>query len=169
MMPTRQLFGLVALVLFSGTALAMKEPKTGINFPSTLKGAGSLTKLGVRTKGPVKVYAVGQYDGGPTFLLQMARGVGAEKMSSALADAIKPRCGDADAVEEFKEMLVKGLPNGAPKGLRMAFGTGGGKLSLTINDKSVGCVKSNSLAKAFVGVYSDKKAVCKMLPVEDTE
>ena len=43
----------------------------------------------VRTKGPIKVYAVGQY--GDTFLLKMSYGVGASKMTAALADALKPR------------------------------------------------------------------------------
>lgn len=42
-------FFLVATVVF-----AIKEPRTGIEFPEKYKGS-ALQKLGVRTKGPIKV------------------------------------------------------------------------------------------------------------------
>jgi hypothetical protein len=80
-------------------------------------------------KGPIKVYAVGEYDDG-SYVLKMSYGVGAQKMTSALADALKPRCSDATLIEEFEECLLKGLPNGAPKGTQLAFSTGGGKLGV---------------------------------------
>jgi hypothetical protein len=80
-------------------------------------------------KGPIKVYAVGEYDDG-SYVLKMSYGVGAQKMTSALADALKPRCSDAMLIEEFEECLLKGLPNGAPKGTQLAFSTGGGKLGV---------------------------------------
>ena len=68
---------------------------------------------------------MGEY--GDTFLLQMSYGVGAAKMSAALGDALKPRCGDAALVSEFEECLTKGLPNGAPKvGWAVCVGGGGG-------------------------------------------
>ena len=48
----------------SGVAGAgVKEARTGISFPPK-SGSAALTKLGVRTKGPIKVYAVGLYEGG---------------------------------------------------------------------------------------------------------
>ena len=117
-----------------------------------------------RTKGPIKVYAVGEYADG-TYVLKMSYGVGAQKMTSALADALKPRCKDAKSIEAFEACLLKGLPNGAPKGTKMAFSTGGGALKVAINDKSVGSVGSKALAKAFANIYCDGKAVCAMSKV----
>ena len=135
------------------------EPKTGQRFPE--KG---LSRLGVRYKGPIKVYAVGEYDDG-RYMLKMSYGVGAQKMTSALADALKPRCSDAKSIEAFEACLLKGLPNGAPKGTKMVFSTGGGGLKVAVNDKAIGTVSSKALAKAFAGIYCDKNAVCSMAPI----
>jgi hypothetical protein len=151
------------LGLLAGDVFAIPEPKTGIDFPPKYQGA-SLSKVGCRTKGPVKVYACGQYD--ETFLLKMNMKVGAEKMASALSDALKPRCRDAACIEEFKTIMTKGLPKGCTKGMSLAFVTKGGKVAILANDKSIGSVSSKPLAKAFQGIYTDKKAVCKMTPVE---
>ena len=93
--------------------LAIKEPRTGIDFPKKYKGY-LLEKLGVRTKGPIKVYAVGQYH--DTFLLKMNMGVGTEKMSGALSDALKPRCKNKDAIADFEVLLKNGCPKGRAKG-----------------------------------------------------
>ena len=136
------------------------EPKTGLSFPEK-KSGGSLLSLGVRYKGPIKVYAVGEYDTG-AFLLKMSYGVGAAKMSSALADALKPRCSDAKLIKDFEECLLKGLPNGAPKGTTLMFSPSGGKLGVAINDKQVGSVGNAALCKAFRSIYTDKNAVCTM-------
>mmetsp|Transcript_47041 Transcript_47041/g.142447 ORF Transcript_47041/g.142447 Transcript_47041/m.142447 type:complete len:166 (-) Transcript_47041:462-959(-) len=154
----------IVAMLLVGVAIAIKEPRTGISFPDKMKGS-SLSKLGVRTKGPIKVYAVGQYD--DSFLLKMSYSVGAEKMSSALADALKPRCSDSGAVANFKEMMLKGLPDGAKKGTTLLFGTNKGKLTFAVNDKEVGSIASKPLASGFSGIYTDKKAVCKLNPIEE--
>lgn len=145
---------------------AVREPATGIEFAPT-RGHESLRQLGVRTKGPIKVYAVGLYGEG-TFVLQMARAVGAEKMSSALADALQPRCSGACGakdIQAFEELLLKGLPKGAPKKTKLTFETAGGKLTLAVNDKKIGKIKSKALATAFANIYTDSKAVCKLKPV----
>lgn len=118
----------------------------------------------MRTKGPIKVYAVGEYDNGD-YVLKMSYGVSAAKMVSALGDALKPRCGDAKMIEKFEECLLAGLPDGAPKGTQMAFSTGGGSLKVAINDKSVGAISSKPLCEAFANIYKDKNAVCTMTPV----
>lgn len=47
---------LVSLFLLFSTVLAVKETRTGIDFPEKYKGS-HLSKLGVRTKGPIKVRA----------------------------------------------------------------------------------------------------------------
>ena len=143
-----------ALLLSSALAAAdVTEPKTGIKFSD--KG---LSRLGVRYKGPIKVYAVGEYEDG-TYELKMSYGVGAQKMTSALADALKPRCSDAASIEEFEACLLKGLPNGAPKGTKLSFKTGGGKLGVSVNGKSCGAVGSKVLSSAFANIYKDKNAV----------
>mmetsp|Transcript_280 Transcript_280/g.455 ORF Transcript_280/g.455 Transcript_280/m.455 type:complete len:166 (+) Transcript_280:61-558(+) len=163
-MSTRSFLLCVAFVVVAaaiGVVEAATEPRTGISFPDKFKGS-PLKAVGVRTKGPIKVYAVGQYDS--TFLLKMSYGVNAEKMSSALADALKPRCNDGEAIASFKDTLLNGLPNGASKGTTLEFACGGGKVNVCINDKNVGCIKSKNLATGFAGIYTDKKAVCKLTP-----
>jgi len=154
---------LFALLLLAVVVHGIQEPKTGIDFPAKYEKA-PLSKLGVRTKGPIKVYAVGQY--GETFLLKMNMKVGAEKMASALGDALEPRCKDGACIDEFKSIMTKGLPKGCAKGMSLAFLTKGGKVAIKANNKSIGAVSSKPLAKAFQGIYTDKKAVCKMNPVD---
>jgi len=136
------------------------EPRTGISFPDKRAGA-TLDRLGVRTKGPIKVYAVGEYSDG-TYELKMSYGVGAQKMTSALADALKPRCSNAKLIEDFEACLLEGLPDGAPKGTKLTFSTGGGSLGVAVNGKKVGAVGSKVLCSAFANIYSDKNAVCTM-------
>ena len=151
---------LLLAALAAAAAGEVVEPRTGIKFADK-RGGSSLSRLGVRTKGPIKVYAVGEYEDG-TYVLKMSYGVGANKMVGALGDALKPRCSDAGSVEEFEACLLQGLPDGAPKGTTMAFATGGGKLGVTVNEKRVGTVGSRPLAEAFANIYSDSKAVCTM-------
>ena len=98
-------------------------------------------------------------------MLKMSYGVGSAKMTAALADGLKPRCSDAVAIGSFESCMLKGLPDGAPKGTSLTFDTSGGKLSVAVNDKLVGVVASKPLASAFVGLYCDSNAVCKMKPV----
>ena len=140
---------------------AATEPKTGISFPDRYKGS-SLDAMGVRYKGPIRVYALGKYS--DTFMLKMAMGVSAEKIASSTADAVRPRCADKTAVDKFQCMLKDGLPNGCSKGTSLTFGTGGGKLSIAVNDRSIGSITSKPLAKAFAAVYTDKKAVLQLKP-----
>jgi hypothetical protein len=117
------------------------------------------------------VYAVGQY-GDSHFLLKMAMSVNAQKMSDALVEALAPRCresknrcGETD-VEDFRNLLLTGLPNGAPKGTELLFGTARNKLTVSINNKQVGsAINSKGLAAAFANIYTDKNAVCKLKPV----
>ena len=150
----------LALSLTSTLCVSIAEPKTKIKF-NDKKGSGKLKRLGVRTKGPIKVYAVGEYSSGD-YVLKMSYGVGAAKMSGALVDALKPRCSDAKSIAEFEACLVGGLPNGATKGTELVFSTGGFKLGVAVNGKKVGSVGGPSLCKAFAKIYTDKKAVCAM-------
>jgi hypothetical protein len=161
MLRTLSVFLLLNLLITQ--VLAAIEPKTGISFADHYAGC-KLDALGVRYKGPIKVYALGKYS--KTFMLKMNMGVSAEKMASSTADAMRPRCKeDKAAVDDFRKMLIAGLPNGCSKGTCMSFSTGGGKLAITINEKSVGAVKSKALARAFADVFTDKKAVLQLNPV----
>jgi len=186
------MIGAFFLVLATAAA-ATVEPRTGINFSEKHKGStlskvrlgttnahtrlsratrltasvpATLVQLGVRYKGPIKVYAVGEYDSG-TFLLKMSYGVGAQKMVSALGDALKPRIANAKLIEEFEDVLRKGLPDGAPKGTVLEFATGGSKLGLSVNSKSLGFIGSKALCSAFAGIYTDPNAVCVMSDIGD--
>lgn len=153
-------------VLLLGVAHAdFTERSTGLKFPEK-RGSALLNRMGVRYKGPIKVYAVGEYADG-TYMLKMSYGVGAQKMTSALADALKPRCSDAKSIEAFEECLLKGLPNGAPKGTKLVFSTGGSALKVAVNDKAVGTISSKKLASAFANIYCDSKAVCNMAAVSE--
>mmetsp|Transcript_20494 Transcript_20494/g.29644 ORF Transcript_20494/g.29644 Transcript_20494/m.29644 type:complete len:161 (-) Transcript_20494:88-570(-) len=159
----RTFFTLLSLLLFTSVHAAI-EPKTGISFPDKYMGS-NLDSVGVRKIGPIKVYAVGKYS--DTFLLKMNMGVTAEKIATSTAKAIRPRCGDKESVEEFEKCLIGGLPDGCGKGTKLAFVTGGGKLTICVNDKEVGQIKSGPLAKAFAGIYTDKNAVLTLEPVDE--
>lgn len=130
------LFLLVALT--SSTHAAMVDKATGIDFKPSVNGL-SLFGVGVRKKGPIKVYSVGMYataaakesiskvsksakdkftslrstvkaNQPTTFLLQMNFKVGAEKMASAIADSVAPRHkGDSADVDSLKELIFKGV------------------------------------------------------------
>ena len=97
----------------------------------------------------------------------MKMGVGAEKMSNALVDAVKPRCSDGAAVDQFKELMVSGLPDVSKPSSMPFLQPSGGKLGLTVNGRGRGSVSSRKLCGAFEGVYTDSKAVCKLNAVED--
>lgn len=144
------------------------EPRTGITFEDKVHRK-TLKKLGVRNKGPIKVYAVGQYSK-EVFVLKMSFNVKAEQMSNALVDALKPRCktlGCSDQVTEFKSLVMSALPNGAKKGTVLVFNTSGNKVSLTVNGKRAGKISGKAIAHAFAGIYTDSNAVCKMHAVGD--
>jgi uncharacterized protein len=158
---------LLVLVWLGLSTAATVEPRTGIEFQDKVNRA-SLLKLGLRTKGPIKVYAVGQY-GKNIFVLKMAYSVNAEKLSGALMDALKPRCkalGCSDQVEAFKAFVMGTLPNGAKQGTTLVFHTGGGKVTLSVDGKPNVKIMGKSLAKAFAGIYTDANAVCKMKSVK---
>jgi uncharacterized protein len=143
------------------------EPRTGIAFEDNIKRT-PLVKLGLRSKGPIKVYAVGQY-GKHIFMLKMSYNVNAEKLSDALMEAIKPRCktlGCSDQVDAFKEFVTGALPNGAKAGTTLVFNTGGGKVTLSVNDKPPVKIVGKTLAQAFAGIYTDANAVVKMKNIE---
>lgn len=129
---------LIGSTLLFGTATAMSDKATGISFADRMKDL-SLFGVGVRKKGPIKVYSVGMYGSGsveeslstisksadkkkalaalrkgagesPTsFVLKMNFKVGAEKMASAIADSVNPRHNSASDVGELKDLIFSGV------------------------------------------------------------
>jgi len=120
MTPGRFLSCLLVLLLADSLATAMSDKATGISFPAKKNGL-EIFGVGVRRKGPLKVYSVALYStekakerlasfslsseekqalsalqsaaksDKATFLLEMSFKIGAEKMASAIAESVAPR------------------------------------------------------------------------------
>ncbi|GAX29183.1 hypothetical protein FisN_28Lh012 [Fistulifera solaris] len=130
---------IAALLLVVVAVDARTDKATGISFPDT-RGGLSLFGVGVRRKGPIKIYSVAMYstsalqeklaqcqktdkkalsvlqkgvkeEGQASFSLNMNFKVGAEKMASAIADSVAPRhSGSSQDVEKLKALILKGVP-----------------------------------------------------------
>lgn len=173
---------------------AMIDSATGIDFSPKL-GSLALFGVGVRKKGPIKVYSVGLYGTESAkkslasiskssnkagalsslrtsvesklpaaFVLEMNFKVGAEKMASAIAESVAPRNikGNAKEVEELKALILSGIQSkggSATKGTKFQFDCTTDGLSVSVDGKSQGKVKSSTLSKAFCDVYLDDKSV----------
>ena len=115
---------------------SLVDTATKINFDDNL-GSLSLYGVGVRKKGPIKVYSVGMYSDESaksstaslpknksalttlrkslksskttSFLLKMNFKVGAEKMADAIAESVDPRTSDKGAVESLKKLIMNGV------------------------------------------------------------
>jgi hypothetical protein len=173
---------------------AMTDVATGIEFPPNL-GSLSLFGVGVRRKGPIKVYSVGLYGSDSakkslasisrsankskvlsslcttienklpaTFLLEMNMKISGEKMASAIAESVAPRNigGNAKDIEDLKSFILSGAKStggSANKGTKFQFDCMNDGLSVIVDGKKQGKVKSSTLSKAFCEVYLDDKGV----------
>ena len=127
-----------ACVLFAGKSNAIKDPATGIKFADK-SGGLPVFGVGVRSKGPIKVYSVACYGSstlkkslsqlsvksekkeaqetllkgakkGPvTFLLSFNFKVGAEKVASSITDSISSRFSGSNDVAKLKKLLCDGV------------------------------------------------------------
>eukprot|EP00529_Nitzschia_sp_RCC80_P033416 CAMPEP_0113482338 /NCGR_PEP_ID=MMETSP0014_2-20120614/22867_1 /TAXON_ID=2857 /ORGANISM="Nitzschia sp." /LENGTH=208 /DNA_ID=CAMNT_0000375851 /DNA_START=1186 /DNA_END=1812 /DNA_ORIENTATION=+ /assembly_acc=CAM_ASM_000159 len=187
---TRHLFSLVVLVLATTATLATAsttDPATGISFPTTTNGL-QLFGVGVRKKGPIKVYSVGCYaderlkdklssisksdgkgkaasaalkNGVPpaSFVLKMNFKVGAEKMAAAIADSVSPRHNSADEVSKLKDLILSGVKSkGAAVKGTVIQFDCSDGVAVAVDGKGQGKVDSPGLASAFCNVYLDEKA-----------
>jgi len=165
----------------------MTDPATGIEFSPRIDDR-EIAGVGVRKKGPIKVYAVGMYvpetvkeavsdlpksskdalttlrdntkASNATFLLKMNFKVGAEKMASAIAESVAPRhSGSKNEISDFKNMIASGISGAAKKGTTFQFDCSEEGLKVTVDGKDQGVVPSAGLAQAFCDVYLDDKAV----------
>jgi len=189
----------ICLVIAAFVAVGVqcaKEPATGIAFSEKDSG-NKLVGTGVRTKGPIKVYAAGLYvapmgakmtlrkykDVSPedlkadffndlvkasfakTIVLKMAMGITKEKLVGALSESVRPRMGGGkDALPKFADLLLTGCERygaggKAAKGTELAFGLQGSAMSVAVNGKTCGTVKSADLCKALAMCYFDDKSV----------
>lgn len=180
----------IALTLLpnADAAAALVDPATKIKFDDNL-GMLPLFGVGVRKKGPIKVYSVGMYSDEQakasvssiskfnkagalsairdsiksttqtTFLLKMNFKVGAEKMAAAIADSVSPRATNKAAVETLKKLILDGV---ASKGAA----TPGTILQFDCSDEGVKVSVDGSeigtapgLRQAFCDVFLDDKGV----------
>jgi hypothetical protein len=132
------LFALGVLFFLSVSCHAnLTDKATGIKFAPTFKDL-TLFGVGVRKKGPIKVYSVGMYcseslkeklstmsksgkealqtlrngakETPTTFLLEMNFKVGAEKMANAIAESVTPRYkGKSSDVDDLKSLITTGV------------------------------------------------------------
>lgn len=126
-------------LLRGGGAALVTDPATKISFQDTLDNNKlTLLGVGVRKKGPIKVYSVGVYvtpavketllrntkeavlstlrdsvgssSSSMTFVLKMNFKVSAEKMASAIAESVLPRTTNQKSnVETLKKLLLDGI------------------------------------------------------------
>mmetsp|Transcript_6826 Transcript_6826/g.9936 ORF Transcript_6826/g.9936 Transcript_6826/m.9936 type:complete len:220 (-) Transcript_6826:127-786(-) len=175
------------------TCSPMTETSTGSIFPAKLSDKNlEVIGVGVRRKGPIKVYSVGLYaseklkqrlstlsrtkdkatalaslrsaatEEDVSFLLKMNWKVGAEKMASAIADAVSPRhTGKPSQVEELKGLIFTGVAGkgGATPGTTFQFDCSKKGVDVSVDGKSQGGVSSSELSKAFCDIYLDDKSV----------
>ena len=182
----RQIVNLLLCSLLAVSTAAMKDAATGIPFDSKSKGL-NIFGVGVRRKGPIKVYSVGMYgteelqqelssiskgkkavdalrkgaSKSPTaFVLKMNFKVGSEKMAQAIADSITPRHSSDEEVGQLKDIIFEGVQDkgAAVKGTVIQFDCSDG-VEVTVDGKGRGKVSSPGLAKALCDVYLDDKAV----------
>lgn len=175
------------LVILAAAVQGMTEKATGIAFKPKL-GELEVFGVGVRKKGPIKVYSVGMYGSSDakdslsaisasdkkkalsalqsaspaSFLLQMNMGVSAEKMASAIADSVAPRySGDTADVDALKALIFEGVSKKgkATKGTQFCFECSSNGVKVSVDGSDSGTVSSPGLAKSFCGVYLDDKSV----------
>jgi Chalcone isomerase-like len=100
--------------------------------------------------------------GSATFVLKFCMSVGAEKISSAIADSVASRCSGSSEVASLKSILQSGMTDsggGTKKGTTMQFDCAGGGITVSLDGKKLGTAKGGGLSKAFCNVYMDDKAV----------
>ena len=169
------------------------EPASGHTYGDTC-GALDLAGVGIRKKGPIKVYSVALFadkaacqkeckdpssdkfdwfcasPSSKEIVLKMCRDVGTDKMASAIGDAIGSRMGgkDAAALNQLKSAMQSGFDKtgGAKAGTKLTFKSAKSKLSLFINGQQQTECSSATLVKAFYGTYTDKNAVSPTLKAD---
>lgn len=169
----------LAILPITDAAAALVDPATKIKFDDKLGGL-PLFGVGVRKKGPIKVYSVGMYSDEEakagassisalrdsvksatqtTFLLKMNFKVGAAKMAAAIAESVSPRASDEAAVGTLKALILDGVAKkgAATPGTELRFDCADGGVTVSVDGAEVGTAPG--LSRAFCDVYLDDKGV----------
>eukprot|EP00522_Entomoneis_paludosa_P005981 CAMPEP_0172439718 /NCGR_PEP_ID=MMETSP1065-20121228/609_1 /TAXON_ID=265537 /ORGANISM="Amphiprora paludosa, Strain CCMP125" /LENGTH=188 /DNA_ID=CAMNT_0013188437 /DNA_START=75 /DNA_END=641 /DNA_ORIENTATION=+ len=164
----------------------MTDKATGIAFPPTRNDL-EVFGVGVRKKGPIKIYSVACYcqaalkeklaaisrggakqealrtlqsgakEGPTSFLLEMAFKVGAEKMASAIADSVAPRHGGSANDVDSLKGLILGGVSANCKGGAAVKGT---QLEFLCSPESGVGVSVNGQSQGSVESPDLAKAFC---------
>jgi hypothetical protein len=118
----------------------------------------SISRSAADGKNALKALRDGAQESPTTCRLEMSFKVGAEKMASAIADAVAPRhMGSSAEVESLKGLILSGISaqGAAVKGTTFDFDCTEEGVNVSVDGKSQGGVPSPGLAKAFCDVYMD--------------
>jgi hypothetical protein len=166
----------------------IQEYATSITFAPKLDNGLYLVGAGVRKKSVVKVYAVAMYsapnvlanaasfttlhDAARTFgssssmtsfVLEMVYSTGAEKISGAIGEGVKPRYdGDPSDIGKLESLIVEGvnaIGGQAIKGTTFRFDCSDNGVSVTVNGVEQGVAAFKGLGSAFVDVFMDGNSV----------
>ncbi|GMH93136.1 hypothetical protein TrST_g13734 [Triparma strigata] len=163
-------------------AVSNVEKSTGVKFPDKINGL-DLLGVGVRKKGPLKVYALGLYSTPPpptplkslfktllsspksTLLLSLTfSSVTGPKMASALSSSLSTRYPSPSKVTELSSVITSGASSSKiGKGTLFQFDCSPDSVSVVINGKEAGEVEGKGIGKAFCEIYLDEKGVSKGL------
>ncbi|KAL3771248.1 hypothetical protein ACHAW5_006657 [Stephanodiscus triporus] len=177
---------LAIVTLNGGAVAAMIDPATKITFDDRL-GSLNLFGVGVRKKGPIKVYSVGMYSDveakaavssksnradaisalrdsvkstpQTSFVLKMNFKVGAEKMAGAIAESILPRTSNRAAVDTLKQLILDGVASkgAATPGTVLRFDCSKEGVKVSVDGSVIGTAPS--LQHAFCDVFLDDNCV----------
>jgi Chalcone isomerase-like len=104
----------------SSSAGTMADPATGINFPNQKNGL-EIFGVGVRKKGPIKIYSVACY--------------GNKTVKESLSTISRSRDGEKEAYKAFQNSIVQQSSGSTTSFvLEMAFKVGGNKLAAALTD-----------------------------------
>ncbi|GMI09024.1 hypothetical protein TrLO_g4752 [Triparma laevis f. longispina] len=174
----------ILLLVFTTVASAVSnvEKSTGVKFPDSVNGL-ELAGVGVRKKGPLKVYALGLYTSPSkspraslfgllrsqpksTLLMQLTfNSVTGPKMASALSSSLSSRFKEKDSIQQLSDIIVYGASKQKKvgKGTIFQFNCTPSKIDVSINNDDCGSTEAEGIGKAFVDIYLDEKGVSKGL------
>jgi Chalcone isomerase-like len=111
---------LVILILLNGVAIAstMIDPATGISFPTHHKNGLEIFGVGVRKKGPIKIYSVACY--------------GNKTVKDGLSSIRRSNTNEKDAYKALHDVILESSDTSFV--LEMAFKVGAAKMASAIAD-----------------------------------
>jgi hypothetical protein len=172
-----------------GGGVALIDSATKVEFDGNLNNGLILLGVGVRKKGPIKVYSVGVYSSDnvkgsissfsksdksgalaalrrsmesstTTFVLKMTFKVTAEKLAAAIAEGVDPRASDKTAVEALKKLILDGVAKkGAATPGTVLRFDCSYKAGVKVSVDGTDVGVAPGLSEAFAGVFLDENGV----------